>query len=184
MIQTRSACVVNKEDNGVSIERLENRSIVSLKISRKSLDDASERLQLASPLRIADSNPRSLWLAPDQWLLVTDTRTPDAIIEHCRETLTNVLHNAVDQSAALAVFRIAGHGARELLATGCGLDLRPAAFAVGACCRTRLAEIAAIIVAADPEQFEIYVDRSYETYLSEWLADSMTVNAYAAAGQG
>ena len=50
-------------------------------------------------------------------------------------------------------------------------------FAIGACYRTRFAQISAIIVAEKHERFDIYVDRSYDAYLSEWLADSVIVAA-------
>ncbi|MFQ5983482.1 MAG: sarcosine oxidase subunit gamma [Woeseiaceae bacterium] len=169
-------------NNGVSIERIEDRSIVSLKVSRNSLDGVGDRLQLAAPLRASNGDPQSLWVGPDQWLLVSDAASPDAIIEHCRASLADVLHNAVDNSAGLAAFRIDGLGTRELLATGSGVDFRPAAFSAGRCCRTRFAGIAAIIVAQDSQQFEIYVDRSYEIYLSAWLSDSLKIAACAGAG--
>ena len=47
--------------------------------------------------------------------------------------------------------------------------------------RTRFAQIAAIIAAEGPEPFEIYVDRSYEEYLGEWLRGSLSISARAAS---
>ena len=164
-------------NNGVSIERIENLSIVSLKVSNKSLDDARKRLQLASPLSATGSDPRSLWLGPDRWLLVSNSTTPDVIVRNCNETLTEILHNAVDYSAGLAVLRIAGPTAGQILATGSGIDFRPENFPIRACCRTRLAQIAAVIVTETPQQFDIYVDRSYGTYLSDWLTDASNIDS-------
>ena len=121
-------------------------------------------------------DPRSLWFGPDRWLLVSDSKSADSMVEECEKSLADVLHNAVDYSAGLAVYRLTGTGARDLLAAGCGLDFRDEKFQVGTCCRTRFAQIAAVIVAEGPEQFEIYVDRSYEKYLSDWLRDSQTLS--------
>jgi heterotetrameric sarcosine oxidase gamma subunit len=73
---------------------------------------------------------------------------------------------------------------RDLLAADCGLDFRPQKFPVGTCCRTRLAQIAAIIAAERPEQFDIYVDRSYEAYFGDWLRDSLSIAASIAAPTG
>jgi len=98
------------------------------------------------------------------------------MIEGCEKSLADVLHNAVDSLAGLAVFRLTGTGARDLLAAGCGIDFRDEKFPVGYCCRTRFAQVAAIIAAEGPEQFDIYVDRSYEVYLGEWLRDSQTLS--------
>jgi sarcosine oxidase subunit gamma len=104
------------------------------------------------------------------------------LIEKCEDALSEVLHNAVDNSSGLAVFRIVGPGARDLLAAGCGIDFRAKKFPVGDCCRTRFAQIAAVIAADDAEHFDIYVDRSYEGYLDEWLRDSLSISAGADSG--
>ena len=169
--------MAEQRNSDVSIERIDNLSIVSLKVSSRSLESARDRLQLASPARVNGSDPRSLWFGPDRWLLVSSSIPADSIVKKCEETLGDVLHNAVDNSAGLAVFRITGSGARDLLAAECGVDFRAEKFTVGNCCRTRFAQIAAIIVAEGPEQFEIYVDRSYEVYLSDWLRDSLSISA-------
>ena len=164
--------MAEQHNSDVSIERIENLSIVALKVSSKSLESACNKLKLASPSSISGSDPRSLWLGPDRWLLVSNSASADSLIEKCEDTLSDVLHNAVDNSAGLAVFRIVGPGARDLLAAGCGIDFRVEKFPVGNCCRTRFAQIAAVIAAEDPEHFDIYVDRSYEAYLGEWLRDT------------
>ena len=168
--------MVDQHNKGVSIERIEDLSIVSLKVSGKSLESARDRLQLASPLSAAGEDPRSLWLGPDRWLLVSNSTAPDSIVKHCNETLAEILHNAVDYSAGLVALRIAGPNAGQILATGSGFDFRPGKFLVGTCCRTRLAQIAAVIVAETPEQFDIYVDRSYGTYLDAWLGDASSLD--------
>ncbi len=167
--------MAEQSNSGVSIERINDLSIVSLMVSSKSLDSAIDGLQLAAPLRASGSDPRSLWFGPDRWLLVSSSISADLLVKRCEETLADVLHNAVDNSAGLAVFRIVGPGARDLLAAGCGLDFRDEKFPVGNCCRTRFAQIAAVIAADDPEQFDIYVDRSYEVYFGDWLRDSLSI---------
>ncbi len=171
-------------NNGARIERIENLSIVSLKVSRKSLESARNRLQLTSPTSAIGSDPRSFWLGPDRWLLVSNLTTPDVIVRNCKETLAEILHNAVDYSAGLVVLRIVGPNAAQLLATGSGIDFRPEKFPIGMCCRTRLAQIAAVIVTETPEQFDIYVDRSYGNYLNDWLTEASSISAHAAAFQG
>jgi heterotetrameric sarcosine oxidase gamma subunit len=184
MIRMGSACVAEQFNTGVSIERIENLSIVSLKVSSKSIECATDRLQLASPINASSNDPRSLWFGPDRWLLVSSSMSAESMVQKCEETLADALHNVVDNSAGLAVFRVAGPGARDLLAADCGLDFRPQEFPVGTCCRTRLAQIAAIIAAEGPEQFDIYVDRSYEAYFGDWLRDSLSIAASLAAPTG
>jgi len=171
-IRTGSACVAEQNNSGVIIERIDKLSIVSLKVSSKSIESARDKLQLASPASTSKGDPQSLWLGPDRWLLVSNSRSADSLVEKCGEALADVLHNAVDNSAGLAVFQLTGTGARDLLAAGCGIDFRTERFPAGNCCRTRFAQIAAVIAAVGLEQFDVYVDRSYETYLGNWLSDT------------
>ncbi len=173
--------MAEQHDSGASIERIEDLSIVTLKVSSNSIEDARDRLQLASPLSASGSDPRSIWFGPDRWLLISGSLSADSMVEKCEQALVDVLHNVVDYSAGLAVFRVAGPGARNLLAAGCGIDFRPKKFPVDSCCRTRFAQIAAVIVAEGPEQFDIYVDRSYEVYLNDWLRDSLSISDLAVA---
>ena len=168
--------MAEQHNSQVSIERIENLSIVSLKVSSKSLESARSSLQLAPPASTSNGDPRSLWFGPDRWLLVSESKSADSMVEECEKSLADVLHNAVDSSAGLAVFRLTGTGARDLLAAGCGIDFRDEKFPAGNCCRTRFAQIAAIIAADAPERFDIYVDRSYEKYLDDWLRDSQTLS--------
>ena len=176
--------MAEQSNSGVSIERIEDLSIVSLKVSKKSPESAREKLQLASPLRVTGKDPRSVWLGPCQWLLLSDSMTPRSIIRNCEEILAETVHNAVDYSSGLAVLRIASPQAGQILATGSGIDFRPGKFSIGTCCRTRLAQVAVVIVAETPEQFDLYVDRSYGTYLNNWLTEASDILVHAAAFQG
>ena len=168
--------MAEQHNSQVSIERIEDLSIVSLKVSSKSIENARNSLQLAAPASTSNGDPRSLWFGPDRWLLVSESKSADSMVEECEKSLADVLHNAVDNSAGLAVFRLTGTGARDLLAAGSGVDFRADRFPAGYCCRTRLAQIAAIIAADGPEQFDIYVDRSYGTYINDWLKDSLSIS--------
>jgi len=162
-------------ESQVNIEKTTPNAIVSLRVSKHLANDAKERLQLAAPLQTAGLELQSLWLAPDQWLLISESQTPEAIIKHCEKSLDEILHIALDYTSALQRFRISGRDCRDILASGCGLDLRPQYFASGACASTRLAQIAAIIVACRKDQYDLYVDCCYTTYLTEWLSDAIVV---------
>ena len=159
----------------VRIGQAPGRSIVSLRVSRQAAGDAVRCLDLGPPLCAAGEDPQSLWLGPDHWLLVSRLQSVSAMIDRCATGLPGLLHNAVDQSAAYAVLRIEGRGAREVLASGSGLDLRERNLARGSCRPTRLAQVAAVIVAAGADSFELYVDRGYGKYLLDWLEDSLAI---------
>ena len=165
---------------GTRIEKAPDRSLVLLRVARPDAGDAARRLDLAPPLRVAGEDPQSLWLGPDRWLLAGRRHSAPAMIERCRTRLGGLLHHAVDQSAAWAVLRIEGPGAREVLASGAALDFRERSFPEGACRPTRLAQVAAVIVAAGKDRFDLYVDRGYGNYLLDWLKDSLVVANRAA----
>ena len=95
--------MAEQSNGGVNIERVENLSIVSLKIARKSLADVPDKLRLAAPVSATDSDPRSLWLGPDHWLLVSNSKTPDVIVSGCNAPDANpdgsspLLQGVIDQ---------------------------------------------------------------------------------------
>ena len=166
----------------IGIEPAPDRSLVSLRVSRQVAGDAVRRLDLAPPLSTAGEDPQSLWLGPDHWLLVGRQQPASAMIERCATWLAGLLHNAVDQSAAYRVLRIEGGGAREVLASGSGLDFREQSFSRGGCRPTRLAQVGVVAVAVGRDAFELYVDRGYGKYLLDWLKDSLAIANRAARG--
>ena len=103
----------------------------------------------------------ALWLGPDEWLVVNATEAdfPDAPA-------------AVDVSANRVAFELAG-AARDVLAQGCSLDLRPHVFGPGRCAQTLLARATVILQCMDDDVFRIFVRRSFAPYLRAWLEDAI-----------
>ena len=156
-----------------TIETVESVTIVSLKLGKAAVDAAVERLSLASPLYIKGCEPQNIWIGPDHWLLVSRSRSARSLINTCHETLGDLLFNAVDHSAGLAVFRVAGNGSRQLLASGCGIDVRAGKLGVGECRRIRLARIPAVVAVSGDDQLDLYVDRSYAKYMRNWFEETV-----------
>ncbi|HVW70124.1 MAG TPA: sarcosine oxidase subunit gamma family protein [Steroidobacteraceae bacterium] len=119
------------------------------------------------------AQPGVLCVGPGEWLLVSENLDVAALREEIKEDLERQGLALVDLSQALAVIRVMGRGARELLSKGCGLDLHPKSFPPDHCARTRFAAIAAIVHRLAGESvFELYVARSHAAYLQSWLADA------------
>jgi len=112
----------------------------------------------------------SLWVAPGEWLLVA-AETADR-----HDLVTRVADNGgalSELSHGRTVFRIAAGPAREILATDCPLDLRPAAFAPGHCAQSILAGVGILVhYLADGGHMDIYVARSYGRFMHAWLRDA------------
>lgn len=103
-----------------------------------------------------------LWLGPDEWLLSTDRPVPELLARWHGE--------ATDVSHGRCVLRIGGEAGRELLATAISLDLRPRAFAPGACAQTRYGGVGVLLHRLrSGERFNFYVPRSYALHAWEML---------------
>jgi len=156
----------------VKLERISDRSLVSLRVHRRDIERAQSMLALADPLNSTEGRIRSLWVGPNHWMLVSDEETGAAIIRRCADALDEVLHHTVDHSAGLVSLRLQGQAARSILESGTGIDLRPTAFSSGSVRRTKLAQVSAILVALDENAFEIVVDCSLAEWLQQWLTET------------
>lgn len=168
----------------IQIGHAADRALVSLRVARGAAADAVHRLHLAPPLCAVGDDPQSLWFGPDHWLLASRGQPASALIERCETELAGVLHNAVDQSAAFSVLRVAGGAVRDVLAAGAALDFRESGFPRGGCHPTRFAEVAAAIVRTGTDEFELYVDRGYGRYLRDWLEDTARIAERAVGRDG
>lgn len=162
----------------LSVQRVENSALVVLKVERRFEAEVRQLIDLAKPQHIHDGEPMSLWYGPDCWILVSETQSADAMSRFCTNRLQCIPHNAVDFSSALATIRIGGEAVREVLATGSGADFRPSKFKDGCCVRTRLAQVPAIVVAIGDGLVDIYVERSYERYMLEWLEYAARISGF------
>lgn len=118
-----------------------------------------------------------LCLAPGEWLLVSDEQTASSIAARSATDVAAQGAVLVDTTDSLAMIDIRGRLARDVLSKGCGLDLRPHAFPVNRCARTRFAQIAVIIDHIDTHNddapsFRLYFAPSYSRYLVAWIEDA------------
>jgi sarcosine oxidase subunit gamma len=148
----------------------EHRALVRLRVRMQDAARAAAALLLpVEPLASAGQDPVALWMSPDQWLLVSESASAADVMNRCGKALGDILHNATDASDALACFLVEGPGARDLLATGSGVDFDDRAFPPGRCVRTRFAKLAVVVHAVGAERFELIFDRSAAQYLEQWL---------------
>ena len=108
-----------------------------------------------------------LWHGPGQWLIVRISKTAPLTDELA--ALRGETAAVVDLGHARTALRFEGDGARDVLARGTSIDLRPARFSPGACALTALGKIGALLHAVGPETIDVYAPRSYGQALAEWL---------------
>jgi sarcosine oxidase subunit gamma len=127
-----------------------------------------------SPNRVAAMGEmRSLWLGPDEWLVVAPADGSVDLVSRLERAAARRHAAITDLSSSRGIFEIAGPAARDLLAAGCGLDLHPRAFGPGHCAQTLLARVPVILDQLDAApRYRLLVRRSYARWLTDWLIDA------------
>jgi sarcosine oxidase subunit gamma len=137
-------------------------------------DAVASVLNLMPPLEpntvAEDSGKVVCWLGPDEWLIMTPAGVEDDLIRTLRTALGDLFAAVTDVSSGFTLIAVGGARARDLLATGCSLDLHPRVFGPGRCAQTLLAEAGVLIRQRDESPvFELVVRRSFADYLWLWL---------------
>lgn len=114
----------------------------------------------------------ALWLGPDERLLLAPDGAGESVAAALEAALAGHPHSLVDVSHRQVALRIAGSKASELLASGCPLDLDPAAFPAGMCTRTVLARAEVVLWRSSPEEYHLETGRSFSGYVLEWLREA------------
>jgi heterotetrameric sarcosine oxidase gamma subunit len=143
-------------------DQARRRAVQELSVA-DSFDGAAGRVIVGSR---NDVNPRSLRilsLDPQRDLLVSDELLACSILA-CGAVESMALAAVLDLSTDdVGVLSMQGAKARDVLSTGCGLDLRGNAFAVGRCARTRF---------CPRRQWISMVVRTDRRYRLDWFDDA------------
>ena len=132
------------------------------------------------------SRDRALWLAPDEFLITSETRPSATLVALLQGALGSTEHGAaVDVSAQYTTVTLRGTETRDLLAGGCSFDLSAEQAPTGTSVHTPLAQASVIIIVTDAAagSFELIVRSSFARYLAAWLisaAQEYTAPEYAA----
>ncbi|MEM7444177.1 MAG: sarcosine oxidase subunit gamma family protein [Pseudomonadota bacterium] len=114
------------------------------------------------------------WLGPDEWLVMAEAGTEEAFEASLRTARPDDPWLAItDLSHTYTGLRLSGILARDILASGCPLDLHPRVFGVDHCAQTMLAKARVFLrqISVEPA-FEIWVRNSFVRYLADWLVDA------------
>jgi sarcosine oxidase subunit gamma len=130
---------------------------------------------LGLPLKPNTSTNRgaraTLWLGPDEWLVVGPPWTSPEIIADLVNALGDAHHSVVDVSASRAVLELRGVARHELLSKGCSLDLGNARWSQGKCAQTLLAGVH-VILEERHEATRVFFRPSFGNHVTEWFLDA------------
>ena len=118
-----------------------------------------------------DGERSTLWLGPDEWLVVGPDGDAAAIERELLRAGAGWV-STVDLSANRTAIELSGPRVRDLLAHGCSLDLHPRVFGAGRCAQTMLARAQVILEARGDDAFRVLVRSSFAHYLASWLVDA------------
>jgi sarcosine oxidase, subunit gamma len=121
---------------------------------------------------VAAGRVEIICVGPSEWLVIAADPDPISWLQRLDVACKDSSFRVTNVSQALARIEIEGPEARNLLAKGCALDLRPSRFAPGRSARTRFAGMPVIVQCRGVSKFECIVTRSYADYLLSWFADA------------
>jgi sarcosine oxidase subunit gamma len=148
---------------------------VGLRADPAEIDAAALGLPTApNTVGVRDDGGRSLWLGPREWLVVGAPGRTGAIAAELEAATAGAFATVLDLSANRTTLELAGPRARDVLATGCSIDLHPRAFGPGRCAQTTIARTQVILdQVGDRPAFRLHVRGSFAAHLAAWLADAM-----------
>lgn len=167
--------------SNITVEALAGRAVYRLEIrNRESLGAACTRIFGWLPptinQRAGHHGLQCLGVAPAAWLFSSAEDGDGGLWRNCRDLAAATDGALVDVSHGYCVLRLAGEGARALLARLCPVDVRPAAFAPGRCLSSNLEGHRVLIDAQDDGlAFELFIERSYSLSFWACLIDAATV---------
>jgi len=114
-----------------------------------------------------------IWLAPDEWLVVSEEAAPESQEAELRAIVAPFGGAAVDVSGQRVILTLRGRHVRDVAAKGCALDLHPRVFGPGSSAQTTLGRAGVVLLARDdPDEFTVLVRQSFANYLADWLVDA------------
>lgn len=110
----------------------------------------------------------TLWLGPDQSLMVGPIERRDQLIGELTALLEIAHSSVVDVSSMRAVIELPDRVAAKVLPAGCGLDLDPSNWRTGMCAQTLLARVPVLLQRRDSST-RVFVRASFSEWLLNWM---------------
>ncbi|MER5433556.1 sarcosine oxidase subunit gamma family protein [Streptomyces sp. NPDC002588] len=172
----RLAAATRASGGAVRLAELPFLTQVNVRLDAKSGAADALGLPLEPDTAVREGDLTTLWLGPDEWLLVGPPGNAGRLEDRVRDAAGDEPVAVTDVSAQRTTLLVSGSRARDLLAHGCPLDLHPRAFGPGRCAQTTLGRTQVVVVARDrPDAgFWVLVRSSFAGYLTDWLLDAAT----------
>ena len=129
-----------------------------------------------APCRAVTALDRAtLWLGPDEYLLLDAASAADAegaaVAAALEQAMGDAPHALVDLGHRQFAIEVKGPHAESILCAGCPLDLDVGAFPVGMCTRTVLAKADIVLWRTRADAFHLEIWRSFAGYVGGLLRE-------------
>ena len=150
--------------------------------SRDFLTTIGKNINMILPIEANTSstsdNYTSMWLSPDEWMIISNNITNKENNNYEIEELlfnkiskTN-LGSVTDVSDQFVMINLKGEKIFDLLSTGCPFDFNDFKSKKGSVAQTLLAQIDVIIHHNEINSVNLFVRRSFSEHLMSWINDS------------
>lgn len=117
----------------------------------------------------AGEEPRVLWQAPDRWLVVSERQPGAALAASLKAALKGIPSAVSDTTDGLALFEVAGPGARRVVGQGTTFNLDPAAFGPGQGAVTLFAGLRVSLYCLEPDRLRLHGEVASARFFWDWL---------------
>ena len=183
MLDYQSSTNSDKSYSGLTIKEIS--PIMKLNLRGKSRDFLStigKNINMILPLEANTSSSSdkyiSMWLSPDEWMVVSNN-TVDK--ENNNYEIEKLLFNKIsktnlgaitDVSDQFVLINLNGENVFNLLSTGCPFNFNDFKTKKGAVAQTLLAQIDIIIHHRELNNVNLFVRRSFSEHLMSWIDDA------------
>ncbi|MEX0990541.1 MAG: sarcosine oxidase subunit gamma family protein [Actinomycetota bacterium] len=155
--------------DGLELTEVSGLAQVSLRSDPRSIAGSLE-LPLEPNTFLERDGRVTLWLGPDEWLVVAPHERFPSLATDLDRALAPRHRSVVDVSANRVVLQLRGPDALDALATGCPIDLHPRAWTAGQCAQTLAMDTQAILVHLGHETSWVLVRPSFAEHLvTRWV---------------
>jgi heterotetrameric sarcosine oxidase gamma subunit len=126
---------------------------------------------LPEPGTFRGADPCLVWTGPAEFLLLTTSSAVAAGVQEALFPGREALACALDQTAGCLVLELVSHEVADVLLHL--LDVNAVPREVGDSTRTRLVDIASIVLRLDTDRIWLVIDRAHSEYALEWLTHAM-----------
>ena len=150
--------------------------------SRDFLTTIGKNINMILPIEANTSsssdNYTSLWLSPDEWMIISNNiidndnnhyEIEELLFNKISKTNLGAVINISDQ---FVMINLSGDKIFDLLSTGCPFDFSDFSSKVGSVTQTLLSQIDVIIHHKEVNSINLLVRRSFSEHLMSWINDS------------